>query len=108
MTNEIRMLSPLVIGHWSLVIGHWSLVIRFRRHLKPRPRLLDHLVLGRLAEALAEDRGVVPTEAQLRIGGEASQRAEGFGPVGVVEQKNVTLFTLNQRQHVDVLSHAKS
>ena len=55
------------------------------------------------ANLLTEHGGVVPGHAQFRVRCKTTQSAEGFRATGVVIKKYITLFALNECQHVDVL-----
>ena len=48
-----------------------------------------------LADLLAQHRRIVPREAQFRVRGIATQRAERFGPAGIVVQEDVPFVALD-------------
>jgi hypothetical protein len=58
-----------------------------------------------LADFLAENRRVIPTETQFGIGRKTSKRSERFGTVGFGIEKNIAFGTLDQGKHVGILAH---
>src|SRR3990172_1784841 len=54
---------------------------------------------------LAQDRGVVPGEAQFRVGGKAAERLQERRRAFVVVKKDVPLRVLDQRQNVHAALH---
>ena len=98
--------------------AHLLLSFAFIRQWQLEPGLLSQVGLGGrqgihflaafrggLADPLAEDGGVIPTEAQFGVRSKAAERAEGFRLSLVVVEKNVPLFALYHRQHIDVMRH---
>src|SRR3954462_12092145 len=58
-----------------------------------------------LANLLAEDGGVIPAKAQLRIRSVPAEHPQCFGALRIVVKKNVPFLAFDQGQHVDVVVH---
>jgi hypothetical protein len=57
----------------------------------------DFVALRSATEFLAQNGGVVPAEAQFRVGGVTPKGTKHFGLIRIFVKKNVTFFTFDER-----------